>query len=64
MCIIQRATTSVFCVAIQFPTHVETLVALSQVKPDATINVKIEFGEEEGKLSLNKLAGRLEAEKS
>ena len=43
--------------------HVETLVALSQVKPDATINVKIEFGEEEGKLSLNKLAERLDAEK-
>ena len=42
--------------------HVETLVALSQVKPDATINVKIEFGEEEGKLSLNKLAERLDAE--
>ena len=29
LCIIQRATTSVFCVAIQFPTHVETLVCLS-----------------------------------
>ena len=30
LCIIQRATTSVFCVAIQFPTHIETLVCLAR----------------------------------
>ena len=44
-------------------THVETLVQLSQKKPDTTINVKIEFGEGEGELSLKKIAQRIEANK-
>ncbi len=43
--------------------HVETLVCLSQKKPDSTINVKIEFGEGEGQLSLKKIAERVEASK-
>ena len=44
-------------------TRVETLVQLSQKKPDSTINVKIEFGEGEGELSLKKIAERIEANK-
>ena len=44
-------------------TRVETLVQLSQKKPDSTINVKIEFGEGEGELSLKKIAQRIEANK-
>jgi 23S rRNA (uracil1939-C5)-methyltransferase len=43
--------------------HVETLVQLSQKKPDTTINVKIEFGEGDGKLSLSRIAEEIEAEK-
>ena len=43
--------------------HIETLVQLSQKKPDSTINVKIEFGEGEGELSLKKIAERIEANK-
>ena len=42
---------------------VETLVQLSPKKPDSTINVKIEFGEGEGELSLKKIAERIEANK-
>lgn len=42
---------------------VETLVQLSHKKPDSTINVKIEFGEGEGELSLKKIAERIEAKK-
>ena len=62
-CVIDANLVSCFIFLCVKKKHVETLVALSQVKPDATINVKIKFGEEEGKLSLNKLAERLEAEK-
>lgn len=36
---------------------------LSQKKPDTTINVKIEFGEGDGKLSLERVAEQIEAEK-
>ena len=43
--------------------RVETLVQLSQKKPDSTINVKIEFGEGDGELSLKKIAERIEAKK-
>ena len=43
--------------------HVETLVQLSQKKPDSIINVKIEFGEGEGEFSLKKIAQRIEANK-
>ena len=38
--------------------YVETVVLLSHKKPDRHINVKIEFGESEGKVSLDKIAER------
>ena len=34
--------------------HVETVVILSHKKPDSVINVKVEFGEGEGKVPLDK----------
>ena len=40
--------------------HVETVVLLSHKKPDGHINVKVEFGEGEGKLSLDNIAKRAE----
>ena len=49
----------------QFPmtTHVETVVLLSHTKPDSHINVKVEFGEDEGQVSLKKISERAEAHK-
>lgn len=46
------------CCVDMFPgtVHVETVVLLSHKKPDGHINVKIEFGESEGKVSLDKIA--------
>ena len=41
-------------------THVETVVLLSHKKPDGHINVKVEFGEGEGKLPLDNIAKRAE----
>ena len=38
--------------------HVETVVMLSHKSPDSHINVKIEFGEGEGKVPLDKIAER------
>ena len=43
--------------------HVETVVMLSHKKPDSVINVKVEFGEGEGKVPLDKIAKRAEAYK-
>ena len=43
--------------------HVETLVVLSHKKPDGHINIKVEFGEEEGQVSLREVAKRAEARK-
>ena len=43
--------------------HVETVVLLSHKKPDSHINVKVEFGEGKGKVSLDKIAERAEAYK-
>ena len=43
--------------------HVETLVVLSHKKPDGHINVKVEFGEEEGQVSLKEAAKRAEERK-
>ena len=43
--------------------HVETVVLLSQQKPDDTINVKDEFGEGEGKVPLDNIAKRAESYK-
>ena len=42
------------------PTHVETVVLLSHKKPDGHINVKVEFGEGEGKVPLDNIAKRAE----
>ena len=46
----------------QFPNtvHVETVVLLSHKKPDSHINVKVEFGEGEGKVPLDNIAKRAE----
>ena len=46
----------------QFPqsVHVETVVLLSNKKPDGHINVKVEFGEGEGKVPLDNIAKRAE----
>lgn len=43
--------------------HVETVVLLSHKKPDSIINVKVEFGEGEGKVPLDNIAKRAEAYK-
>ncbi len=49
----------------QFPetVHVETVVLLSHKKPDGHINVKVEFGEGEGKVPLDNIAKRAETYK-
>ena len=49
----------------QFPGtgHVETVVLLSHKKPDGHINVKVEFGEGEGKVPLDNIAKRAESYK-
>ena len=44
-------------------TMVETVVLLSHKKPDGHINVKVEFGEGEGKVPLDNIAKRAEAYK-
>lgn len=43
--------------------HVETVVLLSHKKPDGHINVKVEFGEGEGKVPLDKIVERAQAYK-
>ena len=43
--------------------HVETVVLLSHKKPDGHINVKVEFGDGEGKVPLDNIAKRAEAYK-
>ena len=40
------------------PTHVESIVLLSHKSPDSKINVKVEFGEDDDKISLNAIAER------
>ena len=49
----------------QFPNtvHIETVVLLSHKKPDGHINVKVEFGEGEGKVPLDNIAKRAEVYK-
>ena len=44
-------------------THVETVVLLSHKKPDSVINVKVEFGEGEGKIPLDNIEKRAESYK-
>ena len=53
------------CPVDMFPmtVHVETVVLLSHKKPDSVINVKVEFGEGEGKVPLDNIAKRAEAYK-
>ena len=53
------------CGVDQFPqtVHVETVVLLSHKKPDGHINVKVEFGEGEGKVPLDDIAQRAESYK-
>ena len=46
-----------------FTEHVETVVLLSHKKPDGHINVKVEFGEGEGKVPLDNIAKRAEGYK-
>ena len=48
------------CVPMLVTTHVETVVLLSHKKPDGHINVKVEFGEGEGKVPLDNIAKRAE----
>ena len=50
------------CCVDMFPStfHVETVVLLSHKKPDGHINVKVEFGEGEGKVPLDNIAKRAE----
>ena len=43
--------------------HVETVVLLSHKKPDGHINVKVEFGEADGKVPLDNIAKRAESYK-
>ena len=43
--------------------HIETVVLLSHKKPDGHINVKVEFGEGEGKVPLDNIAKRAEGYK-
>ena len=51
------------CVPTKMPLHVETVVLLSHKKPDGHINVKVEFGEGEGKVPLDNIAKRAETYK-
>ena len=44
------------CIFIPHSRHVETVVMLSHKKPDSVINVKVEFGEGEGKVPLDNIA--------
>lgn len=38
--------------------HVESIVLLSHKSPDSKINAKVEFGEDDDKISLNAIAER------
>ena len=51
------------CDMFGWTTHVETVVLLSHKKPDGHINVKVEFGEGEGKVPLDNIAKRAESYK-
>lgn len=53
------------CCVDMFPNtqHIETVVLLSHKKPDSVINVKVEFGEGEGKIPLDNIEKRAESYK-
>ena len=52
-----------FTLSLDNDTQNETVVMLSHKKPDSVINVKVEFGEGEGKVLLDNIAKRAEAYK-
>ena len=62
-CVHQMVTWLGKCVPQPIPIHVETVVLLSHKKPDGHINVKVEFGEGEGKVPLDNIAKRAESYK-
>ncbi len=62
-CVLLHQTLLKNCILLRQPTHVETVVMLSHKKPDSVINVKVEFGEGEGKVLLDNIAKRAEAYK-
>lgn len=49
-----------FTLSLDNDTHTETVVLLSHKKPDGHINVKVEFGEGEGKVPLDNIVKRAE----
>lgn len=61
ICVLFQDTRQRICVSTAVTTHVETVVLLSHKKPDSVINVKVEFGEGEGKVPLDNIAKRAEA---
>ena len=52
-----------FTLSLDNDTQNETVIMLSNKKPDSVINVKVEFGEGEGKVPLDNIAKRAEAYK-
>ena len=62
-CVPMQVSRMTNCVYIVAPTHVETVVLLSHKKPDGHINVKVEFGEGDGKVPLDNIAKRAESYK-
>ena len=54
--VVKSVAVDQFCQSV----HVETVVLLSHKKPDGHINVKVEFGEGEGKVPLDNIAKRAE----
>ena len=63
MCVLLKNTRQKMCVPTKMPLHVETVVLLSHKKPDGHINVKVEFGEGEGKVPPDNIANRAETYK-
>lgn len=59
-CILIQATRLIICIPILLTIHVETVVLLSHKAPDSHINVKVEFGEGEGKVPFDKITERAE----
>ena len=57
-CVHMTVTRFMECVPIVVTTHVETVVLLSHKSPDSVINVKVEFGEGDDKISLDAIAER------
>ena len=63
LCVIERALEGDIQAINKVLKHVETVVLLSHKKPDGHINVKVEFGEGEGKVPLDNIAKRAESYK-